>query len=319
MEKGSCTFCPEGTEAAAFIQTESEGIPFSYLKCRGCGMVFLSPRPDEKEMLPFYAREYYGQGDHKFHPGVEVFRSFFAWKRVRRVQAFFSGPGKALDIGCGQGTFLQLLKGEGWAGEGTELTEASAARASRRGIPVSVGEFDPGRFRAHSFDLISFWHVLEHLRDPRRTLGNLPGLLKRGGVVAISTPNVESVQAEVGKGKWFHLDPPRHLYLFSPRTLGRIMESLGFRLVELHHFSLEQNPYGWLQSLLNLVGLPENSLYGILKNSPDSRPGRLSPWQKAKALLLAGGFLPSSLCLSVLMALLRRGGTIEAYFQLEEG
>jgi hypothetical protein len=96
---------------------------------------------------------------------------------------------------------------------------------------------------------------------------------------------------------------------FSP-TLG-IMEALGFRLVELHHFSMEQNPYGWLQSLLNLAGLPENSLYGILKNSPDARPGRLSPLQKAKALLLAGGLLPHSIYLSVLMALLHRG-TIEA-------
>jgi len=318
MEEGNCVFCPESTEAEPFIQARSERLPFSYLKCRGCGLVFLSPRPDDQEMLPYYAQEYYGQGDHKFHPGLEIFRSFFAWKRVRRAQAFFAGPGKALDIGCGQGTFLQLLKEEGWECRGTELTEESAERASRRGIPVSVGEFDPARFPPHSFDLISLWHVLEHLRDPRRTLASLPGLLKRGGVAAISTPNMDSLQAEVGKGKWFHLDPPRHLYLFSPRTLGRRMESLGFRLVALHHFSMEQNPYGWLQSLLNLAGLPENSLYGILKNSPDARPGSLSPLQKAKALLLAGALLPHSIYLSVLMALLHRGGTFEAYFQLGE-
>jgi SAM-dependent methyltransferase len=315
MEKGMCPLCPEGTKAGAFIQAHAEGWTFSYLKCRGCGMVFLSPRPDDQEMLPFYTQEYYGGGDHKFHPGIEVFRSFFARKRVRRVQAFLSAPGNALDIGCGQGTFLQLLREEGWDCQGTELTEESARRASLRGIPVSVGEFDPARFPSHSFDLITLWHVLEHLRDPRKTLGSLPGLLKPGGLVAISTPNVDSLQAEVGKGKWFHLDAPRHLYLFSPKTLGRVMESLGFRLVELNHFSMEQNPYGWLQSLLNLAGLPENSLYGTLKNSPESSPKYFSPLQKAKAILLTGSLLPYSIFLSVLMALLHRGGTIEAYFQ----
>jgi hypothetical protein len=82
MEKGRCPLCPEGTEAEAFIQTESEGIPFSYLTCR-VRMVFPPAR-----VLPF-TREYYG-GDHKFHPASRCF-GLFRPKRVRRVQAF---PGR---------------------------------------------------------------------------------------------------------------------------------------------------------------------------------------------------------------------------------
>ena len=94
--------------------------------------------------------------------------------------------------------------------------------------------------------------------------------------------------------------------------------SFGFRLLKLHHFSLEQNPYGWLQSLLNLMGLPENSLYRILKNTSNLQKERLTVSQRGKAILLAASLLPHCLFLSSIMALLQRGGTIEAYFRLED-
>jgi len=317
MEKGSCVLCPNGTEAKVYIRTHSGSFPFSYLKCQGCGLVFLSPRPEEKEILQVYEQDYYGEGLQKFHSWLEAPRLFFAWNRMRRVKKFFPRPGKALDIGCGQGTFLQLLKGQGWECHGTELTVDSATRASRLGISVSVGEIDENRFPPHSFDLISLWHVLEHLPNPLKTLKSSSRLLKKGGVLAISTPNIDSLQAEVGRDQWFHLDPPRHLYLYSPRTLEQMIGSLGFRLLKMHHFSLEQNPYGWMQSLLNLSGLPENSLYMILKNTPNLEKGRLTFSQKGKALLLAGGLLPHCLFLSLIMARLQRGGTIEAYFRLK--
>jgi len=317
MEKGSCAICPQGAEAQSYMRTNMGGLPFSYLKCKGCGLVFLSPRPDEREIPRFYGEDYYGEGSQKFRSCLEAPRLFFAWNRMRRVLKFFSRPGKVLDVGCGQGTFLQLIKGKGWEVAGTELTQESASRASRLGIPVSIGEIDENRFPPHSFDLITLWQVLEHLAEPRKTLKSLLGLLRKGGIVAISTPNIDSLQAEVGKDRWFHLDPPRHLYLFSPRTLERIMASLGFRLLKLHHFSLEQNPYGWLQSFLNLMGLPENSLYAIMKNTPTRGTPTLSRYQQGKSLFLAAAFLPHCLLLSLAMALLKCGDTVEAYFRLE--
>ena len=318
MEKGSCVLCSEETEARVYIRTNSGGDPFSYLKCQGCGLVFLSPRPDGKEIPRFYSPDYYGESPRKFRSGLEAARLFFAWNRMRRVQKFFPSPGRALDIGCGQGAFLQLLKRKGWECHGTELTEESASRAFQLGISVSVGEIDKNRFPPHSFDLITLWHVLEHLSDPLNTLKTVKRLLKKGGILAISTPNIDSLQAEVGRDQWFHLDPPRHLFLYSPRTLDQMIRSLGFCLLKLHHFSLEQNPYGWLQSLLNLMGLPENSLYRILKNTPSLQKEHLTASQRGKMILLAAGLLPHCLFLSLIMARLQRGGTIEAYYRLED-
>jgi SAM-dependent methyltransferase len=210
-----------------------------------------------------------------------------------------------------------MLKAHGWECHGTELTAESAFRASQSGISVSVGEFQREQFPPGSFDLISFWQVLEHLPEPWKFLQRLRPLLKKGGIVAISTPNVESLQAKLAKGQWFHLDAPRHLCLFSPRTLGAMMGSLGFRTVEVHHFSMEQNPYGWLQSLLNLSGLPYDSLYTILKTQSPARRDFLTSLEKGKMLLLAAGLSPLCLFLSLGVAFLGRGDTIEAYFRLE--
>jgi 2-polyprenyl-3-methyl-5-hydroxy-6-metoxy-1,4-benzoquinol methylase len=319
METGFCGLCPQGTEAKIHIRTYAGGFPFSYLKCQGCGLVFLSPRPDEKEALQFYEQDYYGEGPRKFRSGLEALRLVFAWNRMRRVQKFFPNAGKVLDIGCGAGTFLQLLQQECWECHGTELTAESASRASRLGISISVGEIDENHFPPHSFDLITLWHVLEHLPEPLKTLKTAKRLLKEGGILAISTPNIDSFQAEVGRDQWFHLDPPRHLFLYSPRTLEQMGRSFGFGLLKLHHFSLEQNPYGWLQSLLNLMGLPGNSLYRILKNTPNLQKEHLTASQRGKAILLASSLFPYCLFLSLIMARLRRGGTIEAYFRLEDG
>jgi len=315
MEEVNCPLCPPGTPTRIFLRSQQGKALFTYVQCRGCGLVFLRPRPGAAEIQEFYAEDYYGEGSHKFRSWLEVPRNFFAWNRVRRVRKYFSRPGKVLDIGCGQGTFLQMLQNEGWKCWGTELTEESARRTSRLGIPVYAGEFDENRFPPHSFDLITLWQVLEHLPDPGKILKGSSRLLKKGGILAISTPNIDSLQARISAEQWFHLDPPRHLYLFSPRTLQRMMESLGLDLLNLRYFSLEQNPYGWLQSLMNLQGFPQNQLYSILKNTPTSRKRRLFSLQQGKTLLWAAGLLPSCLLLSLAMAWMEKGGTLEAYFR----
>ena len=307
MEKIDCPICQRETKT--WIRTEAEDgmSPFIYRQCPLCRFTFLAPSPDENEMRRYYPPEYYGQEPRKFQGWVESFRVFFAWNRMNRARKFFPRPGRALDIGCGQGTFLKMLKAHGWECHGTELSAESADRASRSGIPVSVGEIQNEQFPPGFFDLISFWQVLEHLREPWKSLQDLLPLLKKGGVVAISTPNVESLQAKVSKCQWFHLDAPRHLCLFSPKTLGRMMAPLGFKPLEIHHFSLEQNPYGWLQSFLNLSGFPHDSLYTLLKNHSSSGKELLSGFQKSKMLLLAAGLSPLCLFLSMALALLKRG------------
>jgi SAM-dependent methyltransferase len=181
-----------------------------------------------------------------------------------------------------------------------------------------VGEIRENQFPPDFFDLITFWQVLEHLRDPSAVLRRIRPLLRRGGIVAISTPNVESWQARTFRGDWFHLDAPRHLFLFSPRTLETFMAAHGFRLLTLSHFCWEQNPYGWLQSFLNRVGFSNNSLYTLIKDDPPSLKRRFTLGDQGKIYMLSAALLPLCVLFSGVTGIARRGGTIEAYFSLQE-
>jgi 2-polyprenyl-3-methyl-5-hydroxy-6-metoxy-1,4-benzoquinol methylase len=318
MEKGNCAICSPGGQAENFLQARSGESLFSYMRCSACGLVFLNPRPGAAEMFRFYDEDYYGEGDQKFRSGVEVLRRFFAREKARRACRYFPSPGTVLDVGCGQGTFLRLMQRKGWKGQGTELSPGSASRAIQAGLSVSVGEIGENQFPPFCFDLITFWQVLEHLRDPAAMLERIRPLLRRGGIVAISTPNVESWQARTFRGDWFHLDAPRHLFLFSPRTLETIMTAHGFRLLTLSHFSWEQNPYGWLQSFLNRVGFSKNSLYTLIKDGSPGRKRRFTAAVQGKIYILSAALLPLCVFLSAVTGISRRGETIEAYFRLQE-
>jgi 2-polyprenyl-3-methyl-5-hydroxy-6-metoxy-1,4-benzoquinol methylase len=318
MEEANCPICGPGGQAENFLQARSEESLFSYMRCCACGLVFLNPRPEGAELQGFYDEDYYSEGDRKFRSGVEFLRRFFARERAHRACRHFPSSGKVLDVGCGQGTFLQLMQERGWKGYGTELSAQSASRARGSGLSVSVGEIQPDQFPPDFFDLITFWQVLEHLRHPAAVLQRMRPLLRRGGIVAVSTPNVESWQAKTFGRDWFHLDAPRHLFLFSPRTLEAFMAAQGFRLLTLSHLSWEQNPYGWLQSFLNRVVFSKNSLYTLIKEAPSKRKRPFALGEKSQILFWSAALLPLCVLFSGVTGIARRGGTIEAYFRLQE-
>ncbi|HXZ35942.1 MAG TPA: class I SAM-dependent methyltransferase [Thermodesulfobacteriota bacterium] len=317
MEEGICTICRTPTRSTPYLSAQAEGTLFHYQRCSVCGLVFLNPRPDPEQLLRYYGRDYYGGGERKFTRGIEALRLLFALRRVYRLQRYLPRAGRALDIGCGQGAFLQLLRRQGWAVQGTELMEEPARRARQAGIPVFLGEIQEGQLGEGSLDLVTLWHVIEHLRDPAGMLRRISLMVGKKGLVALSTPNVESTQARVFRERWFHLDPPRHLYLFSPETLHHLMAQAGFRMIYLNHFSLEQNPYGWVQSALNRMAFPGGDLYSFLKSQPGRKRPENSPFL-AKMLLLSAALLLPSILISLLMAWRGEGGTLEAYFIKDE-
>lgn len=314
MERTGCVLCFPSPPGKPQWQASSPGNQgFAYLRCPGCGLVYLNPRPAREEILGYYNRDYYGEGEKKFGTWIEASRLYFAGKRARRIGRFLPRKGRILDVGCGQGTFLQLLRREGWEVQGTELAEEPARRARQAGIPVSLGEIQEGQFGEGTLDLVTLWHVIEHLRDPAGMLRRIAPMLGKKGLVAISTPNVESVQARVFRDRWFHLDPPRHLYLFSPETLERLMAQAGFRMFYLNQFSMEQNPYGWVQSALNRLSFPQGALYSFLK-SQSGRKRLANLPLLGKMLPLSAALLLPSVLISLLMAWKGEGGALEAYF-----
>ncbi len=180
--------------------------------------------------------------------------------RAKTWTRSFARKGLALEIGCGAGWMLRALRSQGWRVVGVERT-VSAVRAATSGdhVPVFVGELDAIRSEPR-FDLVLLFHVLEHLSDPLAVLRRCFEILRPGGRLIVAVPNFESWQARLFRGAWFHLDVPRHLMHFSPRSITRLLETVGVKVEAVRYASWGHDPYGWVQSLLNQLGFRQNLL-----------------------------------------------------------
>jgi SAM-dependent methyltransferase len=294
------------------LRAPASGGDVGYLACSGCGTLRLDPLPTGEQLAAAYDEAYFGAGATKFISLVDPIVGLSRLRRVHRAEGLLrqvtgGRPGRVLDLGCGDGFFLERLVAKGHAAAGTELSAATAKRAARvAGIDLRTGTLAESSFPAASFDLVTAWHVLEHLPEPGLTLARCRRWLAPGGMLLAAVPNSGSWQARVFGAAWFHLDPPRHLHQFSTASLARVLAVAGFEPVAVRQFSFGQNVYGVMQSTLNALGGAPAKLYEQLKgNRRQSRALRL-------AVAALGGFLfPPSLGFALCEALAGRGGTIE--------
>jgi 2-polyprenyl-3-methyl-5-hydroxy-6-metoxy-1,4-benzoquinol methylase len=212
---------------------------FAYWRCAGCGLAMLHPRLSEKDLAPYYpdyvtvvrrrdnfrqrlkrmvAEDWYGYGSDR--PDVTGWLRKAATFPLRRLlsQLPYKRPGgRVLDIGCGSGGYLAFLADLGWTCEGIEQGPNSRRYAQQElGLTVHSDLRQLQNFPDRCFDVVTMWHVIEHLADPFETLGAVHRVLKPGGLLMLRTPNADSWEARLFQGRWYGVDAPRHLYLFSP-------------------------------------------------------------------------------------------------------
>ena len=286
---------------------------FEIVECRQCASARTWPPVPPSAIGGWYPQAYYGVGNVRFN---RLFEALVRWFRRRRADTVrrFTRPGAVLDVGCGRGRTLASLRNHGYRCIGVELSDVAAGHArDELGLDVRVGDFLQLDLPASSFEAIIFWQSLEHFADPIAAIERASALLKPGGLLVIAVPNWSSLQAQLSGRHWFHLDIPRHYVHFSRRGLREALQKRGFRIANEAHFSLEQNPYGWIQSVLNLA-FEHDLLYSILKDR-EARAHRLSefPVQTAASAILGALLLPFSLGLMMVETVARRGGTIEVY------
>jgi SAM-dependent methyltransferase len=185
----------------------------------------------------------------------------------RRLVGSLGQPkGELLDVGAGKGHFMAAARELGWHVDGIEFSAASAATAAELyGVEVRVADFmsmpDDGRL----YDAVVMIHVLEHLPDPRFAIARARSLLAPGGRLLISVPNAASLQARLFGSRWLHLDLPRHLYHFTPDALSVLLEGSGFEVTHRDTFSPDIEITGFVQSVLNRVGLGSNVAVRFIK------------------------------------------------------
>lgn len=155
--------------------------------------------------------------------------------------------GKALEVGIGNGRYLNYLKRHGWNVAGIDLSPQAAKVAKKLfDIDVFIGQLEECPFPDETFDYVHLSHVLEHFFDPLESMKKVFSLLKKGGIVCIEVPNGEGFGAKISKDYWYGWDAPRHLFTFTPKTLKLLVEQAGFKVNKIR--TKVWNSYDWAET-----------------------------------------------------------------------
>jgi 2-polyprenyl-3-methyl-5-hydroxy-6-metoxy-1,4-benzoquinol methylase len=155
-----------------------------------------------------------------------------------------------VDVGCGSGTILGLLKKRGFRPVGVDFSEEAARVAeTQNGVRVFVGSLEQAGFSGESFDIVTLFHVMEHVANPRAVLAEVARILKPDGAVILQVPNIDSWQFRAFGAKWYGLDIPRHVIDYSKAALLRLLDESGFIPRRIKHFNLRDNAPALVSSL----------------------------------------------------------------------
>jgi len=189
----------------------------------------------------FYDRQYFQSADvsrgYDDYTSLQAGLARTARGRLRRISRLLpptaetrGSPGRLLDLGCAAGYFLDEARRAGWQVRGVELSPYAAQRARERGLDVTQAPLEQFPLPTASFDCVTLWDVLEHVRDPAGVLAGAARAVRPGGVLALSTGDVTSLCARLSGRHWHLFTLPEHLYFFSPQALRRLLERVGCRI-----------------------------------------------------------------------------------------
>jgi SAM-dependent methyltransferase len=215
---------------------------FRYSLCRSCGLFGQVPRPDRKALMGYYPK----RGYYSFHPDRKGALSRIFWKfynalSLGKDRAPLVRGGNLLDVGCGDGEYLSKISGKmnGYGVEPMGVPDKSKPH-------IRTCYLEEAKFPRGFFDVVLMSHSLEHMNDPVESLIEVRRIIKTGGKLVISLPTTSSFGFAVFKGKWFHTDAPRHIFIYNERNLSRLLEGLGFSIREIHK---EGSPIGLVGSI----------------------------------------------------------------------
>ncbi|MDR3191575.1 MAG: class I SAM-dependent methyltransferase [Treponema sp.] len=210
---------------------------FSYVRCLHCGLVQMNPQP-EAELVAGRYRENHGEDYLSYELANEV--NFLRLQELALEDAGFgeiqaellasaSRPPRLIDIGCATGALLEKLRNRGWESAGVEISPSAEYARRERGLDVWSLPLEECRFPAASFDVVLASHLIEHLNDPAGFVAEVYRILVPGGRFLATTPNISGFQARLFGSRWRSAIFD-HLYLFSVKTLSRLLTEKGFTL-----------------------------------------------------------------------------------------
>jgi len=251
LETVKCDICNSLNYKLLFktkdIQFENNG-QFDIVKCENCGLIYLNPRPTKKEIEKYYPKEYkpYQSKDEKSEKSrktsnifYKVMRFLAGKKSITGINEIFDKilEGKVLDLGCGSGELLKELKEKGFECYGVEMDKNAVEICRKNNLKVIQGDIQEYIKKINAkFDVIILSHVLEHLYNPSFVIREISRILADDGVFIIAIPSADSLMFNLFKSKWHSIDSPRHLYLFSTKTLSSLLQKYNLAIEEKHNY-----------------------------------------------------------------------------------
>ena len=224
------------------------------VRCRQCGLQYVSPRPRGAEIV-----EAYSQGDDPTYVSQVEARERTFGEALTRIEKLHPARGRLLDIGTAAGAFLAAARARGWDVEGCEPNRWLAEWGTRHyGIPIRPGDLFAQSFDPASFDVVTLWDVIEHTPDPARVIRKVSELLKPGGLLVVNYPDIGSWIARLLGRKWPFLSSV-HLYYFTRPTISRFLKQYGFEILDIRpHF--QRLEFDYLLAREDVVSAPVSKL-----------------------------------------------------------
>lgn len=234
----NCPIC-NSTQFSPFLSAVDNTVSretFQIVQCNSCGFKFTNPRPEESELGRYYkSEEYVSHSNTKkgfINSTYQSVRKYTLLKKLQLISKHYK-TGRILDIGCGTGEFLNVCKNAKWQTVGIEPDDDAREMAIKNyGLDVHQ-ESDLVFLENASFDVISMWHVLEHVPKLNERVEELKRLIKPNGIIIIAVPNCSSLDAKTYQQNWAAYDVPRHLYHFSPKDIETLFRNHGMKVFRI--------------------------------------------------------------------------------------
>lgn len=273
------------------------------LRCDKCELIFVDRGPDHPKLEALYKDYYNNEMAGRFNFGIECLIRLFRFFRAFKVFTLSPHAKSILDIGSGRGFMLYYLKKYYRYARtaGTQISK-NALEFSRNRLRLEIYDKDllELSFGQEKFDMITMWHVLEHLREPEKYIEKIRALLKNNGKLVIEVPNFESWTRRLTGKYWLGFDIDYHIHFFTPGSLSGLLQKHGFKNTHIRTFSLEYSTFLSTQSLISLLTKSDHIFFKSLQN------GEIG-WPLAPHIFLFILLTPICLLINMLLYFSKKG------------
>ena len=229
-----CPICKNTNFTDHLVCTDHlvSGEKFTLVRCNECTLIFTNPKPNGAILHNYYKSDQYISHTNKANSFInliyKIVKKYTIGRKVRMISKY-SAKGKILDYGCGTGHFLHACEKKGWDSFGYEPDIKAQKTANQKGLNL----IKDLKSLKEKVDLITAWHVIEHVSELKKTIRDLVEKLIPAGYMIIALPNPDSFDAEHYQEYWAGYDVPRHLYHFNRKSFGKLMADNKLQIVDI--------------------------------------------------------------------------------------